>query len=623
MDGSDSPVAFGFISPRWFWLIALAVCGLAVFFELGRMDVWSDNEGQRAAPPLEMIASGDWTVPTLNGETYLKKPPLLYWAIAGVYAAAGEATPFLARVPVALSAIALSLGVYFFVRRNGAEGPARWAALMVFATPYALERMRMAGLDIPLTLMTFLAVAALNGAMRAPAFPKALGMACVAGLFMGAAMMLKAPACVPAIGAAWGVHILLEGRDPDAAVRTGIKWSVIALAVGAVLWTISMGFGLYVYQHLEPNVPPSGTAYKLHKLFGTPVGLGIAGLAWAVLVLRAGGRRLPRHILLGAAMCTAAAAVIAPWCLAVYQRMGWPYLAVLLKGEVLDRTQSATPINSGSPFYYLLALPLMLAPWGFLLPLQCAKSQWQKHGYLYRFGLLTGWLTVLAFSLVAGKEYEYILPGITFLLIPTAYHLAEFGEDAVPWMARWRTVWQRFFAGLFVVAAAGLPIYIVLDDPRPVLIAESVVFAAVALVFAARYRKATRFRLEWFFAMFLCGLMIGMLSRNYHYTGKRSPKALAQCTGEMLRAGHTVESARVSPAFAFYARIPVPENIEQDDVRRKLLGPAPYYYIIREKYLDEFAGDDAASGKIQTLMGPYTSKKLLLIGNAPLPEGIE
>ena len=40
------------------------------------------DEGRYAEVPREMIATGDWVTPRLDGVNYFEKPPLMYWAVA-------------------------------------------------------------------------------------------------------------------------------------------------------------------------------------------------------------------------------------------------------------------------------------------------------------------------------------------------------------------------------------------------------------------------------------------------------------------------------------------------------------------------------------------------------------
>ena len=64
-------------------LVGLAlVFGTLYFFLLGRAPLANPDEGRYAEIPREMVASGDWTTPRLDGIAYFEKPPLMYWAVA-------------------------------------------------------------------------------------------------------------------------------------------------------------------------------------------------------------------------------------------------------------------------------------------------------------------------------------------------------------------------------------------------------------------------------------------------------------------------------------------------------------------------------------------------------------
>src|SRR5438552_561827 len=59
-------------------LLLLLLPGLALYPCLS-FHLFEPDEGRYAQIPAEMLARGDWLVPTLQGETYLDKPPLFYW----------------------------------------------------------------------------------------------------------------------------------------------------------------------------------------------------------------------------------------------------------------------------------------------------------------------------------------------------------------------------------------------------------------------------------------------------------------------------------------------------------------------------------------------------------------
>jgi 4-amino-4-deoxy-L-arabinose transferase-like glycosyltransferase len=69
----------------WAWL-ALAV---AWFATVQVRPMFDPDEGRYAEIPREMVASGDWLTPHLDGLKYFEKPPLQYWATAAAYSVFG------------------------------------------------------------------------------------------------------------------------------------------------------------------------------------------------------------------------------------------------------------------------------------------------------------------------------------------------------------------------------------------------------------------------------------------------------------------------------------------------------------------------------------------------------
>jgi len=69
--------------------IALAVFAGLWFCNLGYRHLVRPDEGRYAEIPREMVASGDWLTPRLNGLKYFEKPALQYWATATAFRALG------------------------------------------------------------------------------------------------------------------------------------------------------------------------------------------------------------------------------------------------------------------------------------------------------------------------------------------------------------------------------------------------------------------------------------------------------------------------------------------------------------------------------------------------------
>ena len=71
-------------------LALLLVFALAWFGTLEQRRLINPDEGRYSEIPREMVATGDWLTPRLNGIKYFEKPALQYWATAAAFTAFGE-----------------------------------------------------------------------------------------------------------------------------------------------------------------------------------------------------------------------------------------------------------------------------------------------------------------------------------------------------------------------------------------------------------------------------------------------------------------------------------------------------------------------------------------------------
>jgi 4-amino-4-deoxy-L-arabinose transferase-like glycosyltransferase len=71
-------------------LVLLLLFTLAWFGTLEHRRLINPDEGRYSEIPREMVASGDWLTPRLNGIKYFEKPALQYWATATAFTAFGE-----------------------------------------------------------------------------------------------------------------------------------------------------------------------------------------------------------------------------------------------------------------------------------------------------------------------------------------------------------------------------------------------------------------------------------------------------------------------------------------------------------------------------------------------------
>ena len=107
----------------WSLLILLAVAGAILTLSgLSVRSLWG-SEGRWAVIVREMLSSGNYFLPTINGEVYFDKPLLSYWIIA-LFASMGGVTEAVTRLPSALAGIAtvfltFSIGRRLFGTRAG------------------------------------------------------------------------------------------------------------------------------------------------------------------------------------------------------------------------------------------------------------------------------------------------------------------------------------------------------------------------------------------------------------------------------------------------------------------------------------------------------------------------
>ncbi|MEY6432001.1 glycosyltransferase family 39 protein [Thioalkalicoccus limnaeus] len=109
------------------WVLVLAV-GLAFFWQLGSVPLYDLDEGAFTEATREMLASGNWITPQMNGEPRYDKPILIYWLQAASATALGF-NEFALRLPSALAAALWVLVVWRFVRERLDPTAATVAAL--------------------------------------------------------------------------------------------------------------------------------------------------------------------------------------------------------------------------------------------------------------------------------------------------------------------------------------------------------------------------------------------------------------------------------------------------------------------------------------------------------------
>jgi len=182
---------------RWIFSGLAAFVGCVWLAVLPVRPLFNPDEGRYAEIPREMLASGDWMIPHLNGLDYIEKPPLQYWATALSLHLLGP-TVFAARLYTALLALA-GLMVVAAIARSLWGVAAGWRAGFVLASLSLYPVLgQLLTLDLSLSFYMTLALAGFLLAQRtSSAVPMILAWAATAaGVLTKGVVAAAIPAAV-------------------------------------------------------------------------------------------------------------------------------------------------------------------------------------------------------------------------------------------------------------------------------------------------------------------------------------------------------------------------------------------------------------------------------------------
>jgi len=422
--------------PGWGAALALAGAIFAVLLALAsRTTLWDRDEPRFAQATVEMIASGDFLVPTFNGSLRPDKPILAYWWMALPMRLLGPSA-VAARLGSAAAMAIAALLTFAAARRLLPAGAGPWAMAVLAATPLAVVEGQAATADALLLAAVTGALACFAAALTGHGrrlWPW-LGL----GLALGLAQLAKGPVglAVPGLGIA--TTLVLLGRRAraaraavDAAADTGAPAPREAAAVEQE--------GTVAAATRESEVVPVGR-YAMRAVLAALLGVAIF-CAWGVPANLATGGELARvgigkHVV-GRALGAMEGHGGGAW-------HGW-------RGWV-----------SGLPFYLAVAW-VGFAPWVLWLPAAVSATLGGRLGGERGRALLIGWVvpTFALMTLAATRLPHYVLPAWPALALAVGGTLeAERRGELAPRDLRWlrRGAWLLGpLAGLALAAALAVP----------------------------------------------------------------------------------------------------------------------------------------------------------------------
>ncbi len=229
--------------PVFLWATVF-VAIIVFFWGLGSLDLMSLNEGRRALAIQEMVASGDWLLPHLNGELYLTKPPLLYW-LSSAFAMFGGVNEWTLRLPSALAAIAVLWMVYRYTLKQAGS----WAALFSVQILVANLGFAMLGRRAEIEmLLTALCVGSILSALQYIKTQSSKNWIYLSYFLLALALMTKGPlvlllVTLPLLVAAIYTKnpaikvVLLDWRGWLIFIVAGLAWyALVTLKLGVDIW---------------------------------------------------------------------------------------------------------------------------------------------------------------------------------------------------------------------------------------------------------------------------------------------------------------------------------------------------------------------------------------------------
>jgi 4-amino-4-deoxy-L-arabinose transferase-like glycosyltransferase len=133
-------------------LLLALLFGALYFFCLGRAPLDNPDEGRYAEIPREMLATGDWVTPRLDGVNYFEKPPLIYWAIAASIRVFGPGEGAVRAIP-ALFGLGGVLLTYAAARRLYGRSVGLAAAAVLGSSALYAALARIVTLDIGVSVL--------------------------------------------------------------------------------------------------------------------------------------------------------------------------------------------------------------------------------------------------------------------------------------------------------------------------------------------------------------------------------------------------------------------------------------------------------------------------------------
>jgi 4-amino-4-deoxy-L-arabinose transferase-like glycosyltransferase len=281
-----------------FLLLLCALCLVVFFFQLGDRPIWDIDEGKHASTSKDMVLTGDWITPRVNGINFYDKTPLFNWFAAISFIVFGF-TEFAARFPAALLGLATVLVTYLFGRRLFDSRAGLLAGVVLATSPEVILLSRTVVHDISLTFFISLALYFFYSAFANQRRRRIHLLLSYAA--MGFAVLAKGPIGLLLPGMIIGLFLLAKGRL-NFLKEMALGWGALIFLIVAAPWYVLISVRnpdylsyFFLKQNLGNFLSKTQARHPRPFYYFVPVLLG-GMLPWSFLVPLAFLRPLERKL---------------------------------------------------------------------------------------------------------------------------------------------------------------------------------------------------------------------------------------------------------------------------------------------------------------------------------------
>jgi len=189
----------------------------------------------------EMLQSGNWVMPTFNGQPRLQKTPLSYWLVAAIAKTTGRVDEFTARLPSAVFAVLSVCAIVYFVEK--------WLSLRtalvcagVWATSLGYVRYaHNARPEMALTFFVVVCFLSFYSALTSQARKRQIVYMLVFWVSFGLGNLAKGPAPIPLVGVPLVIYIAITKQWRLISKMLPV-WGVLIFLVIMLPWPIAAAY---------------------------------------------------------------------------------------------------------------------------------------------------------------------------------------------------------------------------------------------------------------------------------------------------------------------------------------------------------------------------------------------